>query len=134
MTGYTVRVQIRFSDLDAFGHVNHVRYLTYCEDHRTAMFTQLGRDTGSWPLKTGVAVAQVECSYLKPIRLDDEDVSITCTVESLGTSSMRLYYELLARGQLAAWVRTTLVLTAVGVARPISDAERNWLSRYLSVG
>jgi acyl-CoA thioester hydrolase len=132
MVGYTVRVQIRFSDLDVFGHVNHARYLTYCEDHRTVMFAQLGRDTGSWLLKTGIAVARIECSYLQPIRLDDEDVSIMCTVEALGTSSMRLYYELQTRDQLAAWVRTTLVLTAAGGARPITDSERTWMSRYLS--
>ena len=131
MKGYPAQIPVRFSDLDVFGHVNHTRYLTYCEDHRTVMFAHLGRDTGSWLLATGFAVAQVECCYLWPVGLDDQAVDVTCAVEALGRSSIRLFYELHAQNRLVAWVRTTLVLTSAGNARPMTDSERNWMSQYV---
>ena len=41
MSALTLRVPIRFSDIDAFNHVNHTRYLSYCEDHRMEMLADL---------------------------------------------------------------------------------------------
>ena len=35
---YVRRIEVRFRDLDALGHVNHVVYLTYVEQVRTQYF------------------------------------------------------------------------------------------------
>jgi acyl-CoA thioester hydrolase len=131
MAGFVVAIPIRFSDIDSFGHVNHARYLTYCEDHRTVMFSKMGADTGSWLLKTGFAIVRLECSYLRPILLDDRNVDVQCTVEALGTSSIRLCYQLETGGQCAALVRTTLVLTCATGSRALTDSERKWMSQFL---
>jgi acyl-CoA thioesterase FadM len=76
--GFVVRIPIRFSDIEAFGHVNHSTYLAYNEDHRTVMLAKMCADTGSWLLKTGFAIAWPECSFVRPILLDDRSV-VWCT-------------------------------------------------------
>jgi len=130
MAGFIVPVPIRFSDIDCFGHVNHARYLTYCEDHRTVMFAKMGSDTGSWLLKTGFAIVWLECHFIRPILLDDRNVVVRCEVEALGTSSVRLCYQLETPGGCAARVRETLVLTAAG-PRALTDSERKWMSQFI---
>jgi Predicted thioesterase len=134
MTAFVASVPIRYSDLDKFGHVNHARYLTYCEDHRTVMFTQMGAETGCWPLRTGFVVARIECDYRRPLALEDGTVEVAAVVDRLGRSSVGLTYEISAGGQPAATVRTTLVMTAEGAPRPLTDVEREWFGRYLAGG
>jgi acyl-CoA thioester hydrolase len=130
VTGFVASIPIRYSDLDLFGHVNHARYLTYCEDHRTVMFTQMGKETGTWLLRTGFVVARIECDYRRPLTLDDGHVAVTAVVDRLGRSSVGLTYEISTAGQSAATVRTTLVMTADGAARPLTEVEREWFGRY----
>lgn len=127
---FDVAIPIRFSDIDPFGHVNHTRYLTYCEDHRTHMLGAMGDECGSYLLRTGFVVAAVECVYHQHVRLDDADVMTRCTVVSLGRTSVRLRYELEVQGQCVASVASTLVLIDERGPRAITEIEREWLGRY----
>ena len=63
-------IEIRFADLDALGHVNNAKYLTYMEMARLMYFRQVigwmgGRD-GS-----GAILARVECDFATPLLLGD---------------------------------------------------------------
>lgn len=127
---FDAAIPIRFSDLDAFGHVNHARYLTYCEDHRTRMLGAMGDECDSYLLRTGLVVAAVECVYHKPVQLEDGDVMTRCTVVSLGRTSVRLRYELEVQGQCVASVASTLVLIDEHGPRAMTEIEREWLGRY----
>ena len=124
-------IPIRFSDVDAFGHVNHTNFLTYCEDHRSVMFRQMGRECGSFLLDSGFSIVRIECDYLSPLLFVDHEVGVGCAIEAIGKSSIRLRYELEAKGRPIAKVRTVIVLTDGGSARPVSTAERSWLARFL---
>ena len=43
---YTKRIEIRWRDMDGFGHVNNSVYLTYLEEARDEFYTELlGHDT-----------------------------------------------------------------------------------------
>jgi len=60
---------IRWSECDAYGHVNHAAYLTLCEDLRVADWVTLG---GSFaPDQPGPVVAQLEARYRQPLGFRD---------------------------------------------------------------
>jgi acyl-CoA thioester hydrolase len=65
---YPVRIEfdIHWGDMDAFGHANNARYLTWFESCRSAYFQKIGLriDTPSSP---GPILAHISCDYLSPI-------------------------------------------------------------------
>jgi acyl-CoA thioester hydrolase len=81
-------IAMRFSDIDAVGHVNNAIYLTYFEAARFAYWKEIT----DWNLrKDGVIVGRSEVNYLKPITLEDE---IYCYVRTtrIGNSSFDMMY------------------------------------------
>jgi acyl-CoA thioester hydrolase len=87
---YKTPIPIRFSDMDAFGHVNNAVYLTYFEIARTNYW----RDIIHWDWdETGIILGRSEINYLKPIILNDE---IACYVRTtrIGNSSFDVMHVL----------------------------------------
>lgn len=89
---YKTPIPIRFSDIDAVGHVNNAIYLTYFEIARINYWKEII----NWNLReNGVIVGRSEVNYLKPITLDDEIVCYVRTTR-IGNSSFDMMH-LLAR-------------------------------------
>ena len=87
---YKTPIAIRFSDIDAVGHVNNAIYLTYFEEARLSYW----RNAINWNLREdGVIVGRSEVNYLKPIMLADE---IACYVRTtrIGNSSFDVMHVL----------------------------------------
>ncbi len=82
--------EIRFSDIDALGHVNNAIYLTYFEQTRIYYFGQLISETWDWN-KFGLLVARNEVEYKVPILLNDK-VSIHLGCKHIGNKSFTLDY------------------------------------------
>src|ERR671917_1387252 len=82
--GIETVVPIRWRDMDAYGHVNHVVYLTYLEEARDAAIAQILRET---PGDGGYVVARVAIDYRRELRLADSPVVVSCTVTTIGGSS-----------------------------------------------
>jgi acyl-CoA thioester hydrolase len=116
------RVEIRWSDLDAFGHVHNAAYLVYLEECRDEWLESALRETeSSWDF----VIARVAIDYRRELRLKDETVTITCRLERLGTSSVTTREEIRAAEDLAAEAEAVLVPRGGdGRSRPLSDAER----------
>ncbi|MDB5124263.1 MAG: thioesterase [Mucilaginibacter sp.] len=80
---FKTTISIRFSDIDAVGHVNNAIYLTYFEVARFNYW----REIIGWNLQeNGVIVGRSEVNYLKPITLDDE-IFCYLRVSRIGNSS-----------------------------------------------
>ncbi len=85
LTDYRFRtvIPIRFSDIDAVGHVNNAIYLTYFEIARFAYW----KEAVNWNLSEhGVIVGRSEVNYLKPVNLHDE-IACYVRVVRIGNSS-----------------------------------------------
>ena len=83
-------VAIRFSDIDAVGHVNNAIYLTYFEFARFKYWKEIL----DWNLReNGVIVGRSEINYLKPITLDDE-IFCYVRVTRIGNSSFDVMHVL----------------------------------------
>ena len=103
------RLQVRFSDCDLLGHVNHAVYLTYFEQARSAWWRALGGGTAGMP-GAGAIIVHASCNYRAPAFAAD-DLEIRVAVAALGTSSVTLDYEIVntATGQRLADGRTVNV-------------------------
>ena len=123
------QIEIRWRDLDAFGHVNHIVFLTYLEEARDEW---LGRSLGDPGLVWSFVIARVEVDYRRELTLDDDLVVARCLLDRIGTSSVRTREAVLTRsGELAAEAQAVLVARdpETGRSRPLSEAERVALAR-----
>ena len=122
-------VEIRWSDVDAYRHVNNAVYANYLEECRDEWMEQALQgvgDTWDWVL------ARVAIDFRNELRLEHDRVTVRCRLERIGTSSITLSEEITtADGQLSAEAEAVLVARdqATGRSRPITDAEREALER-----
>lgn len=89
---HVTRPEIRFVDLDLFGHVNNAHYLTYFEQARVKYFD----DIVGWKYalsKQGIILARVEVNYVMPVLLRDE-VLVQTRCSRIGNKSFDLDYRL----------------------------------------
>ncbi|MEO6849894.1 MAG: thioesterase family protein [Mucilaginibacter sp.] len=87
---YRTLIPIRFSDLDAYGHVNNAVYLTYFEIARSNYWTEIAK--WNWD-ECGIILGRSEVNYLKPITRHDQ---IACYVRTtrIGNSSFDVMHVL----------------------------------------
>ncbi|CAB4842198.1 MAG: thioesterase [Actinobacteria bacterium] len=120
---YTDKQFVRWDDLDAMGHVNNAKYLTYIQETRFL-----------WSPTSEMVVARAEVDYLEPIYQGGRYYDISLWVESIGNSSFTLSYEVTGdNGVVHARVKTVQVAVAMDSrkSRPLTDSERDFLSKYL---
>jgi acyl-CoA thioester hydrolase len=131
VTPFTTSVQVRWGDLDAYGHVNNAAFLTILEAGRVAWLRDL---VDLEDASTGFVIRRLELDFLLPIGLDDSPVEVVVAVEAVGTSSVTLRERISTRtGALLADARSVLVhIDRVRVASaPIPDGLRARLAGQL---
>jgi acyl-CoA thioester hydrolase len=123
------RIEIRWRDLDSYGHVNQAVYLTYAEEVLDDWFrTKLGRDPGvGWDY----VARRTTIDYRGELRLADRVAVGSAELAQLGTTSLTARVTLSAPdGRVATELE--LVIVAIdgkgGAPRPLTDAERSALS------
>jgi acyl-CoA thioester hydrolase len=119
-------VQLRWSDPDMLGHVNHARALSLLEDARLAMVD--GRAGG------GVILARLEVDYLRQLYYRvAEPLCVSSWVTRLGAKSLTVRQELAQDGQVAIRADVVLVMFdfATDTSRALTDEEREHWSAYL---
>jgi acyl-CoA thioester hydrolase len=132
-------VQLRWSDPDTYGHVNHARALSLIEDARLALGAQApGLGTGAAPrARPGWILARLEVDYLRQLHYRaGERLTVHTWVARLGTSSVTLRHELVQDGAVA--IRSDAVCVLFDHERQASRAmtaeERAWWRRLLTEG
>jgi acyl-CoA thioester hydrolase len=124
-------VEIRWSDVDAYQHVNNAVYATYLEECRDEWVERaLGEVGDSWDL----VLARVAIDFRRELRLEDEEVVVSCTLVRIGNSSLTLREEVRTRdGELSAEAEAVLVARdrQLGRSRPLTEAEREAFERAL---
>ena len=125
---------VRWSDMDAYGHVNNARFLTLIEEARVAMFFVGARAHGLGSFEEGIVIARHEVDYLRPVDYG-HPVRIEMWISQLRAASFTVAYELFDEGVLASRAQSVCVpynLTE-GFPRRLSDAERTFLAPYVQV-
>jgi len=123
---FTTTVDVRYNDIDSYGHVNNAIFGTYIEEARidyleavvggeTADITGTGEETG-------MVVANLELDFERPIRLTD-DVTVGVRVPRLGEKSFPFEYEIRTADGVAATGETTMVAYDRETAGPVALPE-----------
>ena len=113
---------VRWGDLDAFGHVNNATYLIYAQEARFA-----------WSMMIEMVVARAEVDFIAPIYTGDIYIDVEIWVNKIGNSSFGVTYEMKNGQELLARIKTVQVTVSLETkkSRPINDAERDFLTKYL---
>jgi acyl-CoA thioester hydrolase len=120
---YTGKQFVRWDDIDAFGHVNNAKYLTYIQEARFL-----------WSPIIEMVVARAEVDFIEPIYEGGRFYDINLWVEAIGNSSFTMGYEVVGdNGVVHAKVKTVQVAVSMETkkSRPLTDAEREFLNKYL---
>lgn len=119
---YECELDVRYSDLDTVGIVNNAVYVTFLEEARTRYLQdELDVDAES----TDQVLAHLDVDFEQPIR-GQESVSVGLGVESVGTSSYTLSYEVRWRDEVVATAETVqVVIGADGSPRRVPEAWRD---------
>lgn len=86
-------VSLRWSDLDAFNHVNNARYLTFLEQARIEWFETIGED---WVTEhSAPVVASATLNFKRPIEYPAK-LFVELFTERLGTTSVVIGHRIVA--------------------------------------
>lgn len=86
----TVDVPLRWSDMDAYGHVNNVQFLRLLEDARVTAFERwFGKDL----LDHGVLVTRHEIEYLAPLPFRHAPVAVDLWCTRVTAAAFDLAYD-----------------------------------------
>jgi acyl-CoA thioester hydrolase len=113
---FSCAIQVRWRDLDAFGHVNNATFASYLEIARTEAWIALfgGRDA----LQIPFFVKRLEIDYRRPVALGDE-VRVWLRVGELRGASFDFEYLVEAGAELAAKAVTRLACVEKRSGRPV---------------
>ncbi|MDT3433371.1 thioesterase family protein [Haloarcula sp. 1CSR25-25] len=132
---YTTEVEVRYADIDTYGHVNNATYATYFEEARIDYLDDvvdageaLLSDSGSG---VGIVIANLEADYRKPVRISDT-VAVAVRVPRLGEKSFPFEYEVRTDEGVAATGETTVVTydRDTESSRPIPEDWRDAITQF----
>ena len=90
---HTIQLQVRWGDMDIFGHVNNANYFRYLEQARISWFETIGAPAG--PAGQGPMLVAASCNFRIPI-VYPATLEIRTYSRSPGRSSIPLYQEIVA--------------------------------------
>ncbi len=115
---FTTDIEIRFADIDAYGHVNNAIFFTYLETARIKLFQQYFG--GFLDTSLTFLVVRAECDYRLPVTLNDR-LQITIQIEQLRHSSFTFSYRLHnGEGKDYATAGTVMVCYDPVASRPVA--------------
>jgi acyl-CoA thioester hydrolase len=127
---HEARLQIRWTDFDALGHVTHAAYPIYFDEARDVFLTEAVGPFEEFPW----VIAHVSIDYRREVVRPAREIVVRTRVAEIGRTSMTFEQEAVAPdGAVAASARSVLVAWDADArgARAIGDAERRKLGRDL---
>jgi acyl-CoA thioester hydrolase len=127
VSSFTSRVQLRWVDLDAQGHVNNAVVADYLQEARVEWLLA-GPNAHLLGDSTMVVGHQIE--YLGPISFSTEPVRVDLSMGAVGASRFVLAYSVLQDEHEVARGRSTLCLFdyRANRVRRMTGAERSWFA------
>lgn len=89
---HTLPLQIRFNDVDKFGHVNNTVYFSFYDLGKTEYFASVCPNV-NWS-KDAIMVVHIEVDFLSQI-FSSDNIAVQTTVSEIGNKSFRLAQRLI---------------------------------------
>ncbi len=90
-------IQMRFSDVDLFGHVNNVNIQNYYDLGKTDFYANVLGESMNWH-KDSLVIVSVHSDYLAQTKYHDE-VYVETAIEKIGTKSFTFLQRLIDRNK-----------------------------------
>jgi acyl-CoA thioester hydrolase len=124
-------VHMRWSDMDAYRHINNTAYLAYLEQARVAMFFDRARDIENG-FSSGTVIARHEITYLRPVVYHPEPLRLELWIDEVRGASFTVHYDVFDGDLLAARAATNVVTFNFAIDRPrrLTNEERDVLAGF----
>lgn len=129
MTFFHTGLQLRWTDMDAQGHVNNVMVADYLQQAR-AQFLMSGPAHAL--LETGCVVVSHQIAYRASIDYSDRPLDVELAIAELGAARFVVGYQLTQEGRLCVEARTVLCPFDFDTQSPrrLNEVERDFLGAY----
>jgi acyl-CoA thioester hydrolase len=124
--GFELRIQTRWPDFDALGHLNHAVYHVYLDEARDDALRRTVGDFTAWPN----VLVHASIDYRREIALGVREIVLRTKITTVGGSSVRFEQVVLGPdGEIAAEAQAVLVAwdPETRASRAITAAERRAL-------
>jgi acyl-CoA thioester hydrolase len=130
---YHHKAFVRWDDLDAMGHVNNAKYLTFAQEARFEWSFAKNPIAATNNSFMRMVVARAEVDFKNAIFEGGTYVDVVLWVESIGNSSFSMIYEVKGEDTLFARIKTVQVAVdeTVAKSRSLNLEERAFLQQYL---
>lgn len=127
---------MRWSDMDAYQHVNNVAFLGYFESARVALFFDQPTHDEITGLRRGIVVAKHEISYKRSVVYDAAPLEVQIWCSDVRAAAFTCHYELFDHGRLAVTGSTLLVPVDFALNRPrrLTADEKEFIGAHLDEG
>lgn len=89
---HTIPIQLRFNDIDKFGHVNNAVYFTFYDLGKTEYFSSVCPHV-DWE-KDAIVVVHIEADFVSQILASDQ-IAVQTAVSEIGTKSFHLIQQVI---------------------------------------
>ncbi len=132
---FVAEVGVRWSDMDAFGHINHARMVTLMEEARIAWLLSAGEDYA--PLITSAMIVHADIRYQAQLRHDDSPLRIGMWIKGFRSVDFTIGYEIrsgvaddASRPACVASTQMAVVDIEKHTLRRLSPTEKDYLSTW----
>ena len=136
--GFHSKVEVRWSDMDVFQHINHARMVTLLEEARIPWLFLDDRPTAA--LRDGAVITDLHVKYQGQLRHSDSPLDVLMWTSQVRAADFTINYEVRAVGQDLS-VRPSIVAQTQVASfdiggqrlRRLTAAEREYLESWKRV-
>lgn len=130
---FTAPIQIRFTDVDIFGHVNNVRYFELFQEARIQYLMSLHHRGEMW---SHHVVARTDVQYHRQVDFRHPPYDVHCWIAHLGSRSFTVAAELRDGDTVLAAAQVVMVTFDAETQRsaPMTEVQRQALAAELAAG
>ncbi|ALG83429.1 acyl-CoA thioesterase [Gordonia phthalatica] len=136
---FVADVPVRWSDMDAFGHINHARMVTLMEEARIQWLLSAGEEYA--PLIKSAMIVHVEIRYQAQLRHEDSPVRIGMWIKGFRSVDFTIGYEIYgttaaedSRPACVASTQMAVVDIENHTLRRLTDGEKGYLREWSREG
>ena len=136
MPRFVAQVPVRWSDQDAYRHVNNANAVTLLEEARAAMVFHAAAANGVASFGEGLLVVGLQVDYRRQIPYRSDGLRVSMAIEELRAASFRITYEMHEGPSEAdpvavrAWTRMATFDLDANRPRRLTPDERHFLHRF----
>lgn len=132
---FTAQIPVRWSDMDAFGHINHARMVTLMEEARIQWLLTAGDEYV--PLIKSAMIVHVEIRYQRQLKHEDSPLAVGMWIRGNRSVDFTIGYEIRGANDSPDLKPACVASTQMAVVdiekhalRRLTDTEKDYLRSW----